>query len=80
VNILGRKIDGKKVTVGLIIAATAGLIGWDIVVAANKEKGDTISEVLLKSARKVPAVAFAWGVLSGHLFWPQDLSERNGKK
>lgn len=61
----------KKITLGVMAAATAALVGWDIVVAANKEDGDTISEILLKASRKVPIITLAWGALSGHLFWPQ---------
>jgi len=61
----------KKITIGVMAAATAALVGWDIVVAANKQRGDTISEILLRSSRRVPIVAAAWGILTGHLFWPQ---------
>lgn len=61
----------KKITLLTMAAAAAGLIGWDIVAAANREKGDTISEILLKSARRVPIVSCVWGILTGHLFWPQ---------
>lgn len=62
---------GKKVTLGVMAVASSLLIGWDIVVAANKERGDTISEILLRSSKRVPLIAAAWGVLTGHLFWPQ---------
>jgi hypothetical protein len=78
-KLFGRQVSGKQITAGLIVATIAGLVGWDIVVASNKEKGDTISEILLRAARKVPAVAMAWGVLSGHLFWPQRMDE-DGKR
>ena len=66
---------GKKITLGVMAAASAALIGWDIVVAANKQRGDTISEILLRSSRRVPIVAAAWGILTGHLFWPQRLDD-----
>lgn len=62
---------GKKMTLGVMAISAAALIGWDIVVAANEQEGDTISEILLKSSRRVPVVAVAWGILTGHLFWPQ---------
>lgn len=61
----------KKITIGLMLGTSATLIGWDVVVAANKDKGDTISEILIKTARKHPVISFAWGFLSGHLFWAQ---------
>jgi hypothetical protein len=53
------------------VGVTAGLIGLDVYLAANKTKGDTISEVLLNESRKRPIIAFAAGALIGHLFWPQ---------
>ena len=59
----------------VMACAAAALIGWDIVVASNKERGDTISEILDKAARTVPAVAVAWGILTGHLFWPQRIRD-----
>jgi hypothetical protein len=65
----------KKITLGVMGAASAVLIGWDIVVAANKQKGDTISEILLRSSRRVPIIATAWGILTGHLFWPQRVDD-----
>lgn len=65
----------KKITLAVMAAATTGLIGWDIVVAANQQKGDTISEILNKAARNTPAVAVAWGILTGHLFWPQRVKD-----
>jgi len=61
----------KKITLGIMLASTAALVGWDVVVASNKERGDTISEILLHAAQHVPIVAVAWGVLTGHLFWSQ---------
>jgi len=61
----------KKITVAVMVVSTTALIGWDVVVASNKERGDTISEILLHAARHVPIVAVAWGVLTGHLFWSQ---------
>lgn len=65
----------KKITLGVMGAAAAALIGWDIVAAANKQKGDTISEILLRSSKRVPIVAAAWGILTGHLFWPQRVKD-----
>jgi hypothetical protein len=59
-------------TLGLIVVASCVLIGWDIVVATNAERGDTISELLLAAASSHPSLAFAWGGLTGHLFWPRE--------
>lgn len=60
----------KKTTIGILIGVAAILIGWDIYVAVNDEKGDTISEILLWASQR-PILPFALGVLMGHLFWPQ---------
>lgn len=60
----------KKVTISILIAVALLLIGWDIYVAVNKDEGDTISEIFLWVSRH-PIVPCAFGVLMGHLFWPQ---------
>jgi hypothetical protein len=46
---------------------------WDIYVASNSMKGDTISEIVLAWAWKRPIVPFITGVVMGHLFWPQKI-------
>lgn len=58
-------------TIGILLFVTFGLIAWDIYVATNREKRDTISVVMLDTARKHPAIPFLLGVIMGHLFWPQ---------
>lgn len=60
-----------KLTHWVLIAVSAALIGIDIYWATNAERGDTISEVILKYARKYQVIAFLFGVLMGHLLWPQ---------
>lgn len=48
------------------------LIAWDVHAAFfTKGDGDTISEVLLGVVQKRPVLAFLFGVVCGHLFWPQ---------
>jgi uncharacterized membrane protein len=64
----------RKVTISILIAVALLLIGWDIYVAVNKDEGDTISEILLWVS-KHPIMPFAFGVLMGHLFWPQKIKE-----
>ena len=71
-----RKVATKKVTAGVMVASAVVLIAWDVVVATNKKKGDTISEMLLASAKDTPLIGVAWGILTGHLFWPQPKPER----
>lgn len=60
-----------KITVLSILAAIGiGLLIFDIYLASNTEKGDTISELIgFYSLRSMllPAVA---GILIGHFWWP----------
>jgi hypothetical protein len=63
----------RKVTIGILIATTLGLVAWDVYVAVNGVRGDTISEILLEFAQKHPVLPFAIGVLCGHTLWGQRL-------
>lgn len=60
-----------KITHWVLIAVSSGLIIADIFWATNDVEGDTISEVILKYARKYTVIPFLFGVLMGHLLWPQ---------
>lgn len=60
----------RRLTVLLIAAAAAVLSAYDVV-AYHAGGRATISEVLYDGARAYPVLAFAFGVLMGHLFWPQ---------
>ena len=52
------------------------IIGWDVYAAfGTPGAGDTVSEVLLSLARKHPIVPFIFGVVSGHVLWPQEVKE-----
>lgn len=62
-----------KVTHLVLIAVSVGLIAADIYWASNSEDGDTISEVILKYAQRYSVIPFLFGVLMGHLLWPQFL-------
>ena len=61
----------QKITGYGMLATAVGLTVWDIIVASNDTDGDTISEIILGFAGDWPIIAVAFGVLSGHLFWPQ---------
>lgn len=60
----------RKHTILILVAVAAALIGWDVWLYVTEPEGNTISEALLWSSRH-PVVPFAFGVLMGHLFWPQ---------
>jgi hypothetical protein len=58
----------KYVTQVVMVLGIALWIGWDLVVATNREKGDTISEITLAISMMAPVLPFAVGFLAGHLF------------
>jgi len=61
----------KKITTAVIVGTILAVSAYDVWPAMTKKKGDTISEVLLAAAKERPIIAAVWGVLTGHLFWPQ---------
>lgn len=65
----------RRMTIGILLAVASGLIGWDIYTAVDPTPGDTISEVLLGGALSHPIIPFLFGVVMGHLFWPQNANK-----
>lgn len=61
----------RRLTIAILVMTAVVLIVWDIYVAVNGVSGDTISEVVLSFAQKHPVIPFVFGVVMGHLFWPQ---------
>ena len=64
-------MNARLWTIGILVGVTLLLIVWDVYAATNKERDDTISEVVLGFARRHPVIPFLLGVLMGHLLWPQ---------
>lgn len=58
-------MDWQRTTEVIVAATAALLIAYDIFVAANKEKGDTISEVV-RDRINYPVIPFALGAILGH--------------
>lgn len=58
-------------TAWLLVAVVVGLSAYDIFAAVKWGYHGTISYDILTMAMAHPIVAFAAGVLCGHLFWPQ---------
>jgi hypothetical protein len=58
-------------TTWILIVVIAFLVAWDIY--ARAYPGGTISEVLLTGARNHPIIPFLFGVVSGHLFFYQEV-------
>jgi len=61
----------KKITVTVVVLMVVVGIGYDIIALIMGGVESTISQVVLNKAREHPIIAFAMGVLCGHLFWPQ---------
>ena len=57
---------GSKVIIYLVIAA---ITLWDLAAVSAGHTEATISQTLLENSKKHPIIAFALGVLMGHLFW-----------
>lgn len=57
----------------VLILASVILIVWDLY--ARQFSGSTISELALSQARSHPVYPFLFGVLGGHLFWPQEVKK-----
>lgn len=62
----------KFTTFWILIIIALGLIGWDIY-AAYSTTQPTISALTLAFAKKYVVVPYVFGVISGHLFWPQEV-------
>lgn len=61
----------KKITLSLLALTVLLLVSWDVYVAFNWQKGDTISEVWMWLEGHSIALPFAFGIICGHLCWPQ---------
>ncbi len=68
-----------RLTTKIIMGVTGTLIAYDLYAAATPEKGDTISEVIAREARRRPVIALGLGVLLGHWFWALE-HETSGEK
>lgn len=54
----------------IMAASIALLIGWDVVVANNPWRADTVSEITLWANLRSYTLVAALGYVSGHLTWP----------
>lgn len=58
------------ITVVLTTVVIMLAIGYDVWTLMTRGYGTTVSYNLLYFSRKYPIIAFAIGVVVGHLFWP----------
>lgn len=55
-----------------VFLAFVGVGVWDLVLATDGLRGNTLSELLYGFSREHPIVPFALGILCGHLLWPTE--------
>ncbi len=55
----------------VLIAVATGLVFWDIYAQFRWGYTGTISYDMLSAAYEHPVIPFGFGVIMGHLFWPQ---------
>jgi len=55
----------SKIFMGLV---TIAIIAYDIWVAVEPTRGDTISEIMSGLGYNLPIIPYAWGVLMAHFF------------
>lgn len=70
----------RTITIGLMAAAAAVFLAWDLYVAVSPPSGDTISELVAAGARKWPTLPFAYGVVGGHLFGSSSFQWERGPR
>ena len=71
------KIKTNVTTAWVIGLVSILLIVLDVYMWWNAIPGDTISEVSLINSLRHPMIPFVLGVIMGHLFWPQVVSNDN---
>jgi len=76
-------MDPRTITIIIMAAVAAILIGWDIYVAVGNKvpnRRDTVSGITMGWSLKVWFLPYAVGVLGGHLFMPGVLLDRVTKQ
>jgi hypothetical protein len=61
----------QKITVWVIVGAIVIIIAYDVTAFVIAGNNATISHVILVASKNRPIIAFAAGVLCGHLFASQ---------
>lgn len=65
-------MKAKQLTGGVVVGSIVALGAYDVWVFIEAGEPATISQIILSVAMGNPIVPFCFGVLMGHLFWPQD--------
>lgn len=66
------KTHWRPITKILLITTAVVWAVYDVFPFLNPDRGDTISEVILYYALRSLFIPYAFGVLSGHFFFPRD--------
>jgi hypothetical protein len=69
-------VDWRKVTQWTLIGVTFALVCYDAAVMSREGVNTTISRVVLQWSQNNPLIPFAFGIVCGHLFWPQPVEKR----
>jgi hypothetical protein len=64
-------------TIGLLIISITALLGYDLYVVGLYGNEDSISNVVMASAKKYPIIPFLLGTICGHLFWRMEATKEN---
>lgn len=54
----------------ILLIGLSVVLGWDVVVANNPWRGDTVSELTLWAVLRSLTLSVALGFVAGHLTWP----------
>lgn len=67
-------MNWRAVTSALLVCLAAAMGIYDVIAVWRGGGRATISSVVLDTARAYPILAIAFGILIGHLFWPQKVA------
>ena len=56
------------ITIGVLVAAVVILVAYDLYALKKGGVKMTLSSVLIRYSRTIPAIPFAFGLLMGHIF------------
>tara|TARA_R110002020_G_scaffold427218_5_gene636557 strand:- start:107 stop:313 length:207 start_codon:yes stop_codon:yes gene_type:complete len=56
----------------IIWAFIVAVFVWDVIANMSGNHEATVSVFLLSTSRKYPIIAFLFGLLAGHAFWPNE--------
>lgn len=60
----------RNITISVIVATAAIIIGYDIWAVLRGGVEATISSVIFNASLRFPLIPFAFGVLAGHFWFP----------